>query len=46
MERYRMDVFNEQSEAIRDHHSTRRMKLSDVAKDIDALNSSDAPAKQ
>ena len=40
MERYRMDVFSDQSEAIREHHSNRRMRLSDVAKDIDALNGS------
>ena len=38
MERYRMDVFTDQSEAIREHHSARRIKLSDIAKDVDALN--------
>ena len=37
-EKYQMDVWTDQSEAIRQHHSTRRMKLSDVAKDVDALN--------
>ena len=37
-EKYKMDVWSDQSEAIRQHHSTRRMKLSDVAKDVDALN--------
>ena len=37
-EKYRMDVFSEQSEAIREHHSKRRMRLSDVAKQVDALN--------
>lgn len=39
-EKHRMDVFTEQSEAIRQHHSGRRMRLSDVAKEVDTLNSS------
>jgi len=47
MEKYRMDTFSDNSEAIREHHTTRRMRLSDVAKDIDSLNSDDkAPAAQ
>ena len=44
MEKHRMDVFTEQSEAIREHHSKRRMRATDVAKELDSLNS--APAKQ
>ena len=44
-EKHRMDVFSEQSDAIREHHSGRRMKLSDVAKQVDSLNE-DKPAKQ
>ena len=38
-EKHRMDVFTEQSDAIRQHHSGRRMRLSDVAKEVDTLNS-------
>ena len=33
-----MDLFTDQSEAIREHHANRRIKLSDVAKEIDTLN--------
>ena len=44
MEKHRMDVFTEQSEAIREHHSKRRMRATDVAKELDSLNT--APAKQ
>jgi len=33
-----MDVVSEQSEATRAHHSGRRLKLSDVAKEVDSLN--------
>ena len=39
-EKHRMDVFTEQSEAIREHHSSRRMKMSDIAKEVDSLNNS------
>ena len=38
MEKHRMDLFSDQSEAIREYHSNRRVKLSDVAKEIDTLN--------
>ena len=37
-EKYNMDAFTDQSEAIREHHSKRRMRLSDVAKEVDDLN--------
>ena len=42
-EKHRLDLFSEQSDAIREHASKRRMKLSDVAKEVDQLN--DKPAK-
>lgn len=45
-EKFKMDVFSDQSEAIREHHSKRRVRLSDVAKQVDSLNSSDKPAAQ
>lgn len=38
-----MDIFSDQSEAIREHHSQRRMKLSDIAKEVDSLNNKPAP---
>ena len=46
MERHRLDMWTDQSEATREFHSKRRMKLSDVAKEVDSLNASgDKPAK-
>ena len=41
LEKHQLDLFSDQSEAIREHHSKRRMRLSDVAKDIDKLNAAD-----
>ena len=43
-ERHRLDIMSDQSEATRDHHSQRRMKLSDIAKEVDTLNAGDKPA--
>ena len=45
-EKHRMDVFSDQSEAIREHHSKRRVKLSDIAKEVDSLNADNKPAAQ
>ena len=40
--KHQLDMSGEESEAIREHHSKRRMRLSDAAKEIDNLN--DKPA--
>ena len=37
-EKHRMDLMSDQSDATREYHSKRRMKLTDVAKEIDSLN--------
>ena len=37
-EKHSMDIITDQSEAIREHHSKRRMRAVDAAKDIDSLN--------
>ena len=38
-DKHQMDLMSDQSDAIREHHSKRRMtKISDVVKEVDALN--------
>jgi len=36
--KHNMDIMSDQSDATREHHSKRRMRISDVAKEIDTLN--------
>ena len=43
-EKHRLDVLSDQSEAIREHHSQRRVRLSDIAKEVDSLNTGNKPA--